>query len=420
MFPQVTGTADGRQADPDGPADGSPVELLRAAVEGLSVPVEGDALVAVLGLWDQLGARISETLAAFDDAELWDSDGATSLTAWLADRARMTRGRAAVTAATARKLAALPHTGEAWRTGRLSGGHIDAIAANLDRDTVGLFAVHETDLVPALAGLTPAEVGAAMRTWRAHATQDRQPPTEPERALHLSPTLAGRWALDGTLDAETGEIVATALRLAATGDVEGEPARTPAERRADALGDVCRFFLDHQHTRRGGRHRPHLNVIAPLHALTNPPHHHEAVAHTVAGTDLDLPTLLRVGCDCTLHRLVTGDTRGTIDYGRVGRTIPAPLWNALVVRDRTCRFPGCDRPPTWCEGHHVQHWAHGGPTAMANLALVCSRHHHRLHHPGWHAKLLPDATLEVTDPGGRVRTTHPPDPTRAPPLPLAG
>jgi hypothetical protein len=70
MFPQVTGTADGRQADPDGPADGSPVELLRAAVEGLSVPVEGDALVAVLGLWDQLGARISETLAAFDAAEL--------------------------------------------------------------------------------------------------------------------------------------------------------------------------------------------------------------------------------------------------------------------------------------------------------------------------------------------------------------
>jgi hypothetical protein len=413
MFSQVSGIG-------DGVGGGSPVEVLAAAIEGLSVPVDGDELVTVLGLRDRLDARIAEAVAAFDSAELWDAEGATSMTAWLADRAAMTRRRAAVTAATARKLAVLPHTAEAWRTGRLSGGQIDAIVANLDRDTVGLFADHETDVVPALAGLTPAEVATAMRTWRAHATQDRQPPAEPERAVHLSPTLTGRWALDGTLDPETGEIVATALRLATTGDVEGEPARTPSERRADALGDVCRFFLDHQHTHRGGRHRPHLNVVAPLDALTTPPDHTAAVAaQTVTGTELDLPTLLRVGCDCTLHRLVTGEGRGTIDYGRLGRTIPAPLWNALVVRDRTCRFPGCDRPPSWCEGHHVRHWAHGGPTTLANLALVCSRHHHRLHHPGWHAKLLPDATLEVTDPGGRVRTTHPPDPTRAPPLPLA-
>jgi hypothetical protein len=407
MFSQVTGTAGGRHADPDVSGVGSPVEVLRAAVEGLSVPVEGDALVAVLGLWDQLGARISEALAAFDDAGLCDSDGATSLTAWLADRAGMTRGRAALTAATARKLAVLPHTAQAWRTGRLSGGQIDAIAANLDRDTVGLFADHETDLVPALAGLTPAEVATAMRTWRSHATQDRQPPAERDRALHLSPTLAGRWALDGSLDAETGEVVATALRLAATGDVEGEPARTPAERRADALGDVCRFFLDHQHTRPGGRHRPHLNVVAPLHALTDPPAHGAVAAQTVSGTDLDLAALLRIGCDCTLHRLVTGETRGTIDYGRVGRTIPAPLWNALVVRDRHCRFPGCDRPPAWTEAHHVRHWAHGGATRLDNLALVCSRHHHLLHKPGWEAKLLPDATFEVTAPDGRVFTTRP-------------
>jgi hypothetical protein len=310
-------------------------------------------------------------------------------------------------------------TAGAWRDGRLSGGQVEAITANLDRYTVRLFADHETELIPTLMGLSPADVAVAMRTWRSHATSD-QPPRERRRSLHLSRGLAGQWALDGSLDAETGEIVATALRLAATGDVEGEPARTPAERRADALGDVCRFFLDHQHTRRGGRHRPHLNVVAPLDALTTPLDHAAVAAQTVTGTELDLPTLLRVGCDCMLHRLVTGEGRGTIDYGRVGRTIPAPLWNALVVRDRTCRFPGCDRPPSWCEGHHVRHWAHGGVTRLDNLVMLCGRHHHVLHRPGWHAKLLPDTTLEVTNPRGHTRTTRPPDPSRAPPLPLAG
>ncbi|MCA1657644.1 MAG: HNH endonuclease, partial [Actinobacteria bacterium] len=83
-------------------------------------------------------------------------------------------------------------------------------------------------------------------------------------------------------------------------------------------------------------------------------------------------------------------------------------WSALVVRDEHCRWPGCDRPSHWCEAHHVVWVIYDGPTKLDNLALVCSRHHHRLHQPGWHAKLLPDATLEVTDPQGRVRTSHPP------------
>jgi hypothetical protein len=59
-----------------------------------------------------------------------------------------------------------------------------------------------------------------------------------------------------------------------------------------------------------------------------------------------------------------------------------------------------------------------GRPRLDNLALQCSRHHHLLHTPGWHAKLLPDATLDITDPHGHTHTTTPPDPSRAPPLPL--
>ena len=97
-----------------------------------------------------------------------------------------------------------------------------------------------------------------------------------------------------------------------------------------------------------------------------------------------------------------------LDYGMATRTIPTPLWNALVIRDEHCRFPGCDRPSTWCEGHHVVWVTRGGPTELANLVLVCARHHHRLHQPGWHAKLLPDGTFEVTAYNGEVRCTSPP------------
>jgi hypothetical protein len=81
-----------------------------------------------------------------------------------------------------------------------------------------------------------------------------------------------------------------------------------------------------------------------------------------------------------------------LDYGTSTRTVPANLFNALVIRDRHCRFPGCDRPPEWTETHHLRWVTHGGRTALDNLTLQCTRHHHLLHSPGWHAKLLPDAT----------------------------
>jgi hypothetical protein len=60
--------------------------------------------------------------------------------------------------------------------------------------------------------------------------------------------------------------------------------------------------------------------------------------------------------------------------------VPAALRRALVVRDRSCAFPGCDRSPSWCDAHHIRHWADGGETALENLVLLCRRHHRIVHH----------------------------------------
>ena len=98
-----------------------------------------------------------------------------------------------------------------------------------------------------------------------------------------------------------------------------------------------------------------------------------------------------------------------LDYGIETRVIPAPLFRALVRRDRHCRWPGCDRTADWCEGHHVRHWTKNGPTHIDNLVLLCSRHHHRLHDPGWTVTLDPaDATLTIITANGRVLTSRPP------------
>ena len=85
---------------------------------------------------------------------------------------------------------------------------------------------------------------------------------------------------------------------------------------------------------------------------------------------------------------------------------PAIRW-ALVVRDRGCRYAGCDRLVTCTDAHHIVHWADGGPTSLGNLVLLCRYHHHLVHERHHHLKLLPDATVQVTKPNGTVLTSHP-------------
>lgn len=376
-------------------------EELAEAIERVEGPVDGAALVQALALRDRLDARICEAVGDFDAARLWDIDAATSLTAWLRSFGGMTSRAAGRLSVLARRLHRLPVTGAAYRDGTLSGGQVEAIVAHLDDDTVELFAAAEAELVPYLAPLRVAGVGRAMAAWKSRAQPEPAEPKDPERSLYLSRSLDDRYVLDGSLDAEGGATVATALRLAA-GDGP-DPTRTPATRRADALVDICRFFLDNQRSHAGGRHRPHLNVVVELDALAE-----GLGGRVVDGPALEATTLSRLLCDCALHRVLMSGRSSVLDYGTSTRTIPAPLWNALVIRDEHCRFPGCDRPSTWCEGHHVVWVTHDGTTELANLVLVCSRHHHRLHQPGWHAKLRPDGDFEVTDPEGRVRCTSPP------------
>ncbi|MEA2687043.1 MAG: hypothetical protein QOE93_2238 [Actinomycetota bacterium] len=376
------------------------LEELALAIQRLRLPVDGPTLVQVLALRDQLNARIAEAVGEFDAHELWDIDGSVSMTAWLRSSASMTTRSASKLASMGRRLRQLPVTAAAYADGKLSEGKVEAILAQLNDATVAGFAEHEDDLIPFFEPLSVAGCARAMATWRAGV--DEEPPGgEPERELHVSSTLDDRYVVEGTFDAEGGATIATAIRLATTED--DEVTRTPAARRGDALVDICRYFLDHQHHRAGGRHRPHLNVVVDIEALEE-----GRGGRIIDGPALDATSVSTMLCDSALHRVVTSGRSAILDYGTSTRTIPAPLWSALVIRDEHCRFPGCDRPSTWCEGHHVRWVTHGGPTELNNLVLLCSRHHHRLHEPDWQAKLCPDATFEVTDPRGIVHCTSPP------------
>ena len=74
-----------------------------------------------------------------------------------------------------------------------------------------------------------------------------------------------------------------------------------------------------------------------------------------------------------------------LDLGRTRRLVTPKQLLALCLRDAGCTFPGCSRPPAWCDAHHVWHWCDGGPTDLSNLALLCPRHHTIVHQKGYTA-----------------------------------
>ena len=179
--------------------------------------------------------------------------------------------------------------------------------------------------------------------------------------------------IDGLLDPVAGDLVLTALGAATAPPSKDDP-RTSRQRRADALAELARSFLDSGEA--AGSEKPHVVVLTDLDALQG---HGGGTHETVDGHVLTPEQVRRYACDCIISRVVFGCSSEPIDIGRATRVVPASMRRAIVARDRHCTHPGCDRPSRWCDAHHIRHWGDGGPTSVANLKLLC-RHHHTLEH----------------------------------------
>ena len=104
-----------------------------------------------------------------------------------------------------------------------------------------------------------------------------------------------------------------------------------------------------------------------------------AMAITEVSTVLGAADLRRIACDTQVIPVVMGGPSEVLDVGRAKRTITPAIRRALIARDQRCVWPGCERAPIHCDGHHIQHWIDDGPTCVDNLALLCHGHHQRLH-----------------------------------------
>jgi len=312
--------------------------------------------------------------------------GYLSTASWLVDRHRFGWTAAAKDIRTARSLQRMPHTQEALATGRLTTSAVQMLVSARHAHPAQ-FRRSEQSLVEAAIRLPAPQLHHAVSHSRqqldwSQGLKDAERLRE-RRRLMVSTTLLGVVRVDGELDPETGELMLTALRgcqREGRGPKDPDDHRTTTQRRVDALGEICRHWLGAPERSEVAGERPHIAVVVDLRALEGHAGHRSELEHV---GPVHPEVVRRLACDGSISRIVIKGDSEPLDVGRRTSVVPAPLRRAVIVRDRHCRFPGCDRPPAWCDAHHVQHWANGGPTALSNLLLLCRRHHRMVHEEGF-------------------------------------
>lgn len=361
----------------EGYRPGGPIVIPRLErPEAASVDERDEHLMLLEAARQALEAEWTKSLAAADAAGDHDVFGYPSTVAYLKDRLKMIGGRAHRYVKNARAASRFAATFSAWWHHLISSDQAELLFRASDK-APDEYAKAE-DVLLDIVGDAPAETEQILDYWQHEV--DRAPKLELEqqlerRRLEIRRLQNGMVGGEFSLPELAGETLLSAIDVLMPPPAADDH-RTTSQRRADALEDLARSFLDGSEAPVSGGERAHLNVHADLKAIEGEP---GGLHETDDGRVLDLETIRQIICDSSVSRIVFGPNSEVLDVGRKTRVIPAGLRRAVIARDRHCVAPGCGRSAKWCDVHHIISWADGGETVLDNLCLLC-RYHHTLVH----------------------------------------
>jgi hypothetical protein len=388
-----------------------------------------DACAAVAARVAAVQMRIIERVEV---REIARSVGASSTKALVRDRLRLSPSEAKRLCDLATALSRLDVLATGLGEGRVNVGQAEVIVKSLGELPPELGAIErakaEAHLVDLAAQFSPADLGTLGRhlihvidpDWaerhEAEAVRREEDLAYARRSFTLAPDhLTGRVRVTGWLDAEAAAIVRAAIDpLCAPGatltrllDRDGLPAvvddRSPGQRRADAIEEVCRYVLAAGHLPESGGDRPQITVTVGFDPLRQA----LGVGMLDTGVPVSPETARRLACDAQIVPAVLDGAGAVLDLGRERRLWSGPARRAVLLRDKGCAFPGCDRPARWTDIHHVHHWAHGGSTDLNNAVALCGHHHRVIHQDQWQVKIATDGLPTFTPPAWVDRQQRP-------------
>lgn len=354
--------------------------------------------------------------------DLAKTQGATSTTSWLAGVLTVERRHAGQID----KLAAALDVGHDATVAAFAAGSIDVSQARVVAEAVDRLPdelgpqVRDTgeQLMLQWAGEHPANVLAGLGAHLlARLAPDRADQIEADalakaeaRELDRRNSLTdrvdhrGRIRLNGDLDPEAWAVVRAGLepfakpapamdRHGATTDARQDP-RTHGQRQADALLELCRRALSADDAPTSGGFPAHVAITIDFETLLA----QSGVGLLDTGDTISAAAVRRLACDATIIPVLLGTDGVPLDVGRAIRVFMKELRRAVELRDGGCAFPGCERPMSWCQVHHIVHRLFGGRTSLDNGVLLCRAHHRLIHRGEWMVRLGRDRRPEFLPP----------------------
>ncbi|GAA3513945.1 HNH endonuclease signature motif containing protein [Aeromicrobium panaciterrae] len=364
-----------------------------------------------------MDAALTRVAGAADDMGLATDDGATSTTAWLANLTGIHKGEAAKLVGLAR--VTTEFTGAAWMRGDVTTEQAGVIMkaihalpewvgdeerADAEQHLIELASDHNLDDLKRLAN----HVMEVIDPDGADEVLGKKLQAEEARAWDAT-RLTMRRCGDGTTDGrfKLPDADADVLQAAVEGIIAPRRSSINETRhgvddfntlpRAQRMGLAFTELLNHLPT----ESLPKAGGLAATVAVTidiDDLRTGQGVATNTSNTTISATKAQRLACNAHLVALYLDSESRVLDHGMTKRLFDRHQRLALAVRDQGCVWPGCDRPPAWCEAHHLNAWSEGGPTDLHQGALFCHFHHFKLHEGEWLALMADDGVVEVIPP----------------------
>jgi len=300
----------------------------------------------------------------------------------------------------------LPRVHAALADGRVSAGHVEALArlaSSLDDAGQAELGELEATLVVSASTMSVEEHQREMQRLQRLLSRDDGVGHHERlrRQRHLKRwvnKVTGMCHTELVLDPLTDAKIASVFGAAVT----RECGRPGDDRSLDQLkADVIVDLITRSPEEHGGRPAPEVVVLVDEATLRDGLHD-RTVAETAPAEPVPVESIRRLACDGDLIPVVLNGDGVTLDHGRARRVATAPQRRALRVMYRTCGHPHCQVGFEHCDIHHAVPWQRGGVTDVANMLPLCSSHHHAVHEGGWRLALRPDRTIRLLRPDGSV------------------
>ncbi|MFN2464745.1 MAG: DUF222 domain-containing protein [Candidatus Dormibacteria bacterium] len=360
----------------------------------------GEQIVHLGTSIDILRREQARLVGVFASTKEWDRQGSNSAIDWVRHQARLSTSDALELAAVGGHIAALPAASAALDDGRIGFGHMVQLARNAAfaaRSCSGAF-----DELPLLPHAEEESVGRFMHTCgHARHAQDPKGHADAEVNAVESRELTFNEQQDGTtwinvrLDNQEAAITRSVLEPLAR-RLGPDDTRTLARRQADALLTLVHQSVNEGPTGEPDGRRVTINVTCRLETLMNLPG--SAAAEIEHGAPISAVAVGRLACNASITKILLDGRMIPVAVGHSKRVLTKAERRALNARDRHCRYPGCERPPSQCEGHHVEWYSRSRVTSLDNMILLCFHHHWRVHEGGWVLSRAEDGQILVTPP----------------------